>query len=676
MTRLGYLSKFIWGKTAGRWLLLFALLFTTALYWPGLLGDFLFDDYPNIVDNPDVHPHDASIKSLLNAAFSSPASEFKRPLASLSFAGNYLATGLDPYWMKLTNLVIHLLNGWLVYLLASQLMLVASGSVSSGATTGTSGIFLRDDKNLCRINVTAALIAAGWMILPINLTAVLYIVQRMESVANLFVLLGLIGYVIGRRNMLECEASLSVNGERRPTTQNRQPAFLICAASITVPALIGVLAKETVVMLPLYAILIEWALFRFRTTTGVFNKHILALFCLVLFLPMALGIGWLLPHALNPGNWQTRDFSLNTRLLSEARVVVDYIIWTLVPTPHDLSFYHDDFQVSRGLLTPWTTLGSLILLSILVAGTSWLRARAPLVALGIALFLGAQLLTATIIPLELVYEHRNYFASFGLLLAVVPQLALLNDVPFALPRQSLLAGLMLYWCSLTAFTAYSWGNPVRLAEQLALRAPTSPRAQYELGRTYIVYSHYDPTSPFTKLAYGPLEKAAQLPGSSILPEQALIFMNARMHLPIKDMWWQSMITKLKTHPIGVQDESSLGTLTQCIRVGECDLPKDRMTAAYLAAITNHQPSPRLLSMYADFAWNILGDHPLGLRMAYQSSEGAPNEPAYHITLARMLIANGQPAEAIRQIEALQQLNLGGRLSNSIRDLEQQLQQNP
>ena len=40
------------------------------------------------------------------------------------------------------------------------------------------------------------------MLLPINLTGVLYVGQRMESMANLFVLAGLIGYVTGRRRML------------------------------------------------------------------------------------------------------------------------------------------------------------------------------------------------------------------------------------------------------------------------------------------------------------------------------------------------------------------------------------------------------------------------------------------------------------------------------------------
>lgn len=104
------------------WLLLAAFALTIAVYWPGLSGGFLFDDYPNIVDNHGVQPHDASFSSLVGAALSSPSSEFKRPLSSLSFAANYLATGLDPYWMKLTNLVIHLLNGLLIFLLTRALL--------------------------------------------------------------------------------------------------------------------------------------------------------------------------------------------------------------------------------------------------------------------------------------------------------------------------------------------------------------------------------------------------------------------------------------------------------------------------------------------------------------------------------------------------------------------------
>jgi hypothetical protein len=660
----------------GGWWLLAGLALTTIVYWPGLSGSWLFDDYPNIVDNHGVQPSDSSVPTLVRAALSSPSSELKRPLASLSFAANYLASGLDPYAMKLTNLVIHLLNGLLVFVLARALL--RSAPVGAHPVRDGSSVMCEQEpsrtgcaptQQCSQASIIAALIAAGWMLLPINLTGVLYVVQRMESMANLFVLLGLIGYVAGRRRMLAAPTPHPASSGRfSPDTRG----FALCLLSITVPTALGLLAKETAVMLPLYALLIEWVLFHFRTSSDKRDWRILGSFAIVLVLPMLIGLAWLLPGLLKPEAWATRDFTLETRLLSEARIVIDYIRWTLLPTPHALSFYHDDFAISSGLLAPWSTLASLVLLAALVSLMLWLRTPRPLAALGIALFLGCQLLTGTILQLELIYEHRNYFASFGLLLAIVPLLAVPRSFPVAWLRYVLLAGLLLYWTTLTALTAYAWGDPLRLAQELASRAPQSPRAQYELGRTYIIDSRYDPSSRFTRLAYAPLEKAAALPHFSILPEQALIFMNARMQLPLKDAWWDSIVTKLKAHPPGVQDESALASLTQCARDGQCVLPPDRMVQAFEAALSHPNPSARLQATYGDYAWNVLHDHALGLHMTDGAVETAPGEPAYHITLVRMLLVSSRPDAAMRQIQALQQLNIGGRLNSNIRELQQQI----
>jgi tetratricopeptide (TPR) repeat protein len=531
------------------------------------------------------------------------------------------------------------------------------------------------------------------MLLPINLTAVLYVVQREESMANLFVMLGLIGYVAGRQRMRFSlpvlrdskvqEPPISLPPATAGHCESGWSGFWLCAFSLTLPTAVGVLAKETAVMLPLYAVLIEWIIFRFRTAAGANDRRLCALFAIVLVLPAIAGMAWLLPNVLNPADWATRDFTLGTRLLSEARIVCDYVVWTLRPTPGALSFYHDQFHVSTGLLAPWTTLASLLVLACLVALVVGLRKRHPLVSLGIALFLGCQLLTGTILPLELVYEHRNYFASFGLMLATIPLLAAApshhedvapfsdhsqpgaNRLPFALPRYALLAALMLWWLALTALTSWQWGSPLRLAQELAERAPDSPRAQYELGRTYIIYSHYDPASPYTQLAYAPLERAASFPESSILPQQALIFMNSRMGRPPKASWWDSMIAKLKARTPGVQDESSLAALAKCASNHACSLPTDRMVQAFEAALAHPKPSARLQATYGDYAWNVLGEHALGLRMIDGAVKAAPNEPAYHITLARMLAVQGRYAEVKKQIEALQALNIGGRLDHTI-----------
>jgi len=641
------MTAFVRPFRSGGITLIVLLAATLAIYWPGLSGAWLFDDYPNIVDNHGVQPSNASLASLVQAALSSPASDFKRPLASLSFAANYLISGLNPYWMKLTNLVIHLLNGLLVFALARQLILAvprADGDLDADRRAG----------------VVAAWIAGGWLLLPINLTSVLYVVQRMESMANLFVLAGLIGYIAGRRSML---------------AGSYWRGLIMSALSVAAPAAIGLLAKETAVMLPLYAASVEWVVFRFRRTDGRLDAWICSGFLLFLALPLVIGLAWLLPGLLKPSGWATRDFTLATRLFSEARIVPSYIVWTLLPTPDALSFYHDNFRISTGLLSPWTTALGIASLLVLIFLALRLRKRQPLIALGLQFFIGCHLLTGTILPLELIYEHRNYFASFGLMLAIVPVLVSnAQDTPERMLwiRRALFGVLLLLWASLTAMTSQAWSSPLRLAEELSARAPDSPRAQYELGRTYIIYSNYDPASPFTQMAYAPLERAAALPESSILPQQALIFMNSRMRLPLKDSWWETMTSKLKARTPTVQDESSLGALVQCARSGQCDLPKQRMIDAFLAALSHPRNGPRTLASYGDYAWNVLNDKNLGLRMATEALHASPSEPAYHITVIRMLIAQGKLDEARQALKGLEALNYGGRLDSSIADLRTRL----
>lgn len=641
----------------GRWLLAIGLLITILAYGPGLKGGWLFDDYPNIVDNPAVQPHAVSWHSLTRAVLSSPASEFKRPLSSLSFAANYLTAGLDPYWMKLTNLIIHLLNGVLFYALTCEILKAARRPLTT-----------------LQITQFAALIATCWLILPINLTAVLYVVQRMESMANLFVLIGLLGYIRIRRSMIE--------------NRNIRFPVLRCLIWLSVLTIIGGMAKETAVMLPLYACLIEWFLFAFQNaSSGKPDRRIIALFILILIFPLIIGLIWLAPQVANPGAWLTRDFTLRTRLLTEPRVVVDYLLWTLVPQPHSLSFYHDDYTVSTDAISPWTTLPSLCAIIALFAIAASFRKRHTLAGLGIGFFLSCHLLTATILPLELVYEHRNYFASYGLILAII---SLLFPAVEGYPSDSagaaissgaragtfakyskiiLLLALTAWWTTLTATTAYAWGDPLRLARELASRAPRSPRAEYELGRTYIIYSHYDPMSPYTQLAYEPLEKASTLPESSILPEQALIFFNSRMDQPLRKKWWNTMDAKLKDHPPGVQDESSLMALTQCAKDRACKLPESEMTRAFQAALSHPNPSARLLATYGDYAWNVQNDKSLGLRLYSRAVKAAPREPAYRITLIRMLVAQQQELRATQQLADLRLLNVGGYLNATIHELQ-------
>lgn len=648
------MSPFLTDRRLGWTILMLGVLLTFAIYMQGIGGGFLFDDYPNIVDNTGVQPKDTSMVTLVKAALSSPASEFKRPLASLSFAANYLLTGGDAEPMKMTNIVIHLLNGIACFFLSR--LLVSAVAPSSGVLRWRPGTL-------------AALLATGWMLLPINLTSVLYVVQRMESLANLAVFLALIGYIKGRQRM----------------RLRRWAGLIVVIGSITIVPLIGVLAKETAILAPLYALCIELLVFRGQTRDEHDVLHrdrrITHLYIVLLAVPFVIGGAWLWIKLSNPRSWASRDFTLYTRLLSECRIVLDYIAWTVAPTAESLSFYHDGFVISTGWLEPISTVFSAAALFAIAAIGIYVRRKLPLLALGIALFLACQSLTSTVIPLELIYEHRNYFASYGVMLALVPMLAAPRldagtmghgrDHP-VVPRRVLLVLLLTYWAGQTWMTANAWGTPLGLARELAARNPDSPRAQYELGRMYIILSRYNPSSPFTKLAYTPLERAMVLPKSSILPEQALIFLNARMRLPLSDNWWDSMVRKLAVRRPSIQDESALGALGTCAIQEFCQLPPNRMIEAYGVALSHPNPTGRLQAMYADYAWSMLHDETLALRLIQGAVSASPNEPTYRISWIRLLLASGHVDEASAQLPRLDTMNYGGALASDIDQLRNQL----
>jgi hypothetical protein len=189
-------------KWLPRLVLTAAIVVTAAVYWPGVTGGWVFDDYPNIVDNSAIHitPGHSTLVAWVNSALSSPSSFLRRPLASLTFSLNwYFGTG-SPWPFKVTNIVIHLINGVLVFCMLRTLLRLV------GWRTGRLP-FPKGDETAIRIDEAAAtrlalIVSSAWMLLPINLMAVLYVVQRMESLCQIFVLAGLWAYLHGRWMML------------------------------------------------------------------------------------------------------------------------------------------------------------------------------------------------------------------------------------------------------------------------------------------------------------------------------------------------------------------------------------------------------------------------------------------------------------------------------------------
>lgn len=593
------------------------LLATLALYLPGMRGGFLFDDFPNIVDNTALHVRSLNLADCLRAAWASPSSDMQRPLASLSFALNHYFTGLAPAPMKLVNIGIHLLNGALLFVLLQRLLRLL-GLRQAPATAADS---------------LPLLVTATWLLHPINLSGVLYVVQRMESLAQVFVLIGLTLYTDARLCQLE----------GRPGANWRLwLAFPACLA-------LGVAAKESAILLPLYAFVLELALIPRRSASG--RHPVRAFFAFFLVLPGLLGVAWLLPRVLSPAAYASRTFTLGERLLTEPRVLVDYATSILAPIPQFFSFYRDDLAVSTGPWHPWTTMPAIALL-LAISALAWrLRHLRPLFALGWGWFLAGHALTATVIPLELAFEHRNYFASIGLLMAALDWVVPADGCRHGLARAAAVAALLALATLTLALRVNTWANPVKLAVTEAALHPDSPRATYELARTHLVLSKRNASELSLQRAMESLESAAKVPKSGILPDVGLIMSASRSGLPVSRHWWERLVTKLRSRPPSAEDASALATLTECQRNGSCALEDRAMIDAYTAAASHQPPNPSVLYSYAIYAHNRLGDTELALRLVRDAARSG--DPQYRVNLINFLIDIGRREEAASELDALQ-----------------------
>ncbi|MBK8894756.1 MAG: hypothetical protein IPN64_12110 [Propionivibrio sp.] len=170
-------------------LLLCIIALAVACYLPGLTGHFIFDDGVNIRLNPLLRIDSLDFSTLWQAASSGGTRPLSRPISMASFALDFYFFGMSPYYFKATNLAIHLANGLLVFVLVKLLL----------------GLHLRirgaaDNNTASWIGIA---VAAIWLLHPFNLTGVLYVVQRMTSLAALFTLAGLALYMYGRKKLLD-----------------------------------------------------------------------------------------------------------------------------------------------------------------------------------------------------------------------------------------------------------------------------------------------------------------------------------------------------------------------------------------------------------------------------------------------------------------------------------------
>jgi len=421
-------------------LMTMAMITTVAAYVPGLSGPLFLDDLPqlqelieNSADNPE---------RLFDRHIVSSSGPFGRSVAMATFVGSAVAHGPDTWWWKYENLMLHLITGLLVFWLTALLFQVGSEN--------------RTDRHW----LVAAVVATGWLLHPLQVSTVLYTVQRMTELSTLFMFAGLICYAKGRQRQIDGDK----NG------------WIFIAVGFAVFLPLALFSKETALLFPVFCTLMEFLIFHFKS--AAFSQKQIKL-----FRSMTLAV-YLVGTIIVIANFSTlvlrayefRDFTFGDRIFTEMRIVALYLYQLLIPIQSKMGFYHDDIVLSTSLLSPLSTLFSAVFLSALIGSAVYFRKRLPLYAFGILFFFVGHLLESSIFALELMFEHRNYLPSAGIVIAVVAV------VQAAMQKQQqtiLIAAIAITALSLLTWQrAVTWGSPDTMYAYMYRAHPQSKRLSY------------------------------------------------------------------------------------------------------------------------------------------------------------------------------------------------------
>lgn len=442
------LDRFLEQRTHG-FLVAVLLGLVALIYVNSLDATWIFDDLPNIVNNPRLHLNRLDWASI-SGTFIGTRDYINRPLAYLSFGLDHYLHGLDVLGYHLVNLAIHALTALTLYLLVLRLLRlpILAGRYSERAKT------------------IAFLTVLLWATSPIQVTAVTVIVQRMASLAALFFILSMLCYLIGR-------------------AAADRPRQIVWLGLCVLAGLLSLASKENAAMLPLVLYLLEVLLIRGVDRAALQRQLKLAAIPLTVLAVITLV---LIDPTKISASYDQRPFTMLERLLTEPRILIFYLSQMLYPDPGRFTLIHD-VTLSTSLWSPWTTLPAILFWLAWIGTGLALARRRPLIAFALLFYPINHLIESSVLALELVYEHRNYLPSMSLYLLAA--LGILTLAQALADRPRVQGAMALGLTAFVGFQCYAvmernaiFAHPLLVWTDNLAKAPHQSRVHTNLGQVY------------------------------------------------------------------------------------------------------------------------------------------------------------------------------------------------
>lgn len=432
-------------------------VFLIVIYANSFQGAWQFDDRPNIVENRNIFLKTLDWPDIKGALYAPEGGRISRPLAYLSFALNYYFGGLDVTGYHVVNFIIHYLSSVFLFLFIYRTLMLPTVRERYGPASY--GI--------------ALMATFFWATSPVNTTAVTYIVQRMASMAGLLYIMAMYLYLKGR-------------------TADRAWKRVLFWGLCTLAAASSLATKENAVMLPVSIWIYDLLLIQGVTRETVI-KNVKLLVPILIAVP-AVALFYTDLSSLLAG-YDNRPFTLTQRLLTEPRVILFYVTLLLYPISSRLTLIHD-MELSRSLLTPWDTLPAIAIIIAVIFLAGYIARRRPFISFCILFFLVNHAVEGSVIPLELVYEHRNYIPSMFFFVPVaVLMLRMIDYFSYTKAIQFTMVAVFTLLLSTQGHTVVVrnalFGHPLLLWSDNVEKAPLLSRPHNNLGAAYWDLGLYD-----------------------------------------------------------------------------------------------------------------------------------------------------------------------------------------